>query len=73
MGEKNMTLYIKCLQSWRGASGWALWTLQPPLEDSLASALASASSPSSRSSTGSELEFSEPYLARSNCEDKLSV
>ena len=55
----------KYIQSWRGASGWALWTLQPPLEDSLASALASASSPSSRSSTGLELESSEPYLARS--------
>ena len=53
MGEKNLVKdYLQSSQSLREASEWVLWTLLLPLEGSLVSVLASASSHSSRLSTG---------------------
>ena len=54
MGEKVLfdRIYLKSSQSLSEASEWVLWTLLPPSEGSLVSVLGSASSHSSRLSTG---------------------
>ena len=50
-------LWMLFPKNWSEASGWDQWSSLPPLEGSLASALGSASSPSSRLSTGQSLAF----------------
>ena len=69
MGEKDLfgKIYLKSCQSLREASEWVLWTLLPPLEGSLASVLDSASSHSSRSSTGFLLASSRLTSTRRVC------